>query len=78
MHMPSSWQVIVELRRIHQMLFERGPRTSIQGKAHQSFQPVISWKAFQAAGQRCSDVPSSAGGCSTFGSTGSHDVGRDL
>ncbi|CAE7721182.1 HERC1, partial [Symbiodinium pilosum] len=41
-------EVIVELRRIHQMLFERdrGPRTSFQGK-HQAFQPVISWKAFQ-------------------------------
>ena len=42
-------QVIMELRRIHQTIFEKGPRTSLQGKAHQAFQPVISWKAFQVA-----------------------------
>jgi len=54
-------EVIMELRRIHQTIFEKGPRTSLQGKAHQAFQPVISWKAFQEC-LLVEDLPSFASG----------------
>ncbi|CAE7266570.1 unnamed protein product [Symbiodinium natans] len=53
-------EVIMELRRIHSMVFEKCTRNS-QGKAHLAFQPVISWKAFQEC-LLLEDLPSYSAG----------------